>query len=66
MTDDTFGSVISGDHGELIVNTGEPGDLRWQVSYRKYHVSPVIHSVVWLQVILITSFSHQKNLVTPR
>jgi len=27
ITGDTFGSVISGDPGNLIVNTGEPDDL---------------------------------------
>jgi len=46
------------DPGDLILAPGEPGDLRWRVSYRKYHVSQVIHSIVWSQVMLVTSLSH--------
>jgi len=45
--------VISGDPGDLILTPGEPGDLTCLVSYWKYHVSPVIHSFVWSQVILM-------------
>jgi len=37
--------MTSRDPADQILAPGEPGDLRWRVSYRKYHVSPVIHSV---------------------
>jgi len=64
ITGDTFDCVMYGDPYDLIVNRGEPGDLRWLVSYRKYHVSTVINSVVWSQVILVTSLWTKENLVT--
>jgi len=63
-TCDTFDCVISGDPCDLIMNRGVPFDLRWRVSYIKYHVSPVIHLVVWSQVILVTLLWTQENLVT--
>jgi len=50
--------MTSLDHDDLIIAPGEPGDLRWLVSYGNYHVSKVIHSVAWSQVMLVTSFSH--------